>query len=50
MAKEESLWKCKGKAYFGLVSAKTKSEARAEFKRREGVKRIPAGVKVEKVK
>ena len=42
--KTESLWKCK--PYFGFVSAKTKSEARAKFKRREGLKRLPPGVSV----
>jgi hypothetical protein len=46
--KTEVLWKCN--ICFGLVSAKTKSEARARFKRNEGLKRIPVGAKVEKVK
>lgn len=46
--KTEVLWKCSG--CFGLVLAKTKSEARARFKKNEGVKRLPVGAKVEQVK
>jgi hypothetical protein len=40
-------WTCTG--LFGMVTAATKSEARAAFKKRDKLKHLPEGAKVERV-